>query len=194
MSNQRFNAALHSRSGEGTFTATSHSDGVPSLAGVPIGQPREMTREELIVTGQAVSDNPAHSEVTRQVQHNRRQLAEAVKAMDETMLNATVVHVCQVLPGAKELRVKAYRLGDQQMIPAFVRTADDGFIGANHDKGPNGDWARRSVEGADPGSLTDALAGITPHSEIWDTDPRCDYDPQTEEHIIYLDGRRRHES
>ena len=79
------------------------------------------------------------------------------------------------------------------MVPSFVRTGDDQFLGANFDKGPHGDWARKTVEGADPGSVTEALAGITPHSEIWDTDPRCDYDPTTEEHIIYLDGRRRQE-
>ncbi|MET4143787.1 hypothetical protein [Arthrobacter sp. UYCo732] len=179
----------------GQFAATTHAEPESaSLIGVRIGEPREMTREELVITGQDVEGNPSLSEVTRQVHHSRRQLAEAVKAMDQTMLNATVVHVRQILPGAKELRMRSTRLGDQQMVPTFVRTADDNFLGANYDKGPNGDWAHRSVEGADPGSVTEALAGITAHSDIWDTDPRCDYDPQTEEHIIYLDGRRRHES
>lgn len=32
MSNQPFNAALHPRAGDGTFTATAHSDAVPALA------------------------------------------------------------------------------------------------------------------------------------------------------------------
>lgn len=32
MSNQPFNAALHPRAGDGTFTATTHSDAVPALA------------------------------------------------------------------------------------------------------------------------------------------------------------------
>jgi len=179
----------------GQFAATGHAEPEgASLVGVHIGEPREMTREELVVTGQAVDGNPALSEVTRKVHHNRRQLAQAIKAMDETMLNATVAHVQQALPGAKELRLKAYRMGDHQMAPTFVRTANDVFIGALFDKGPHADWARRTVEGADPGSVTAALAGISHHSEVWDTDPRCDYDPQTDEHIIYLDGRRRHES
>jgi hypothetical protein len=178
----------------GEFTATAHAEpeGV-SLIGVRIGEPRPMTREELIITGQAVPDNPALSEVARMVHHHRRQIAQAARALDGTMLNAAVIHARQALPGAKELRMRAYRVGDQQMVPTFVRTGDDQFLGANYDKGPNGDWARRAVEGADPGSVTEALAGITPHSDIWDTDPRCDYDPQTEEHIIYLDGRRRQE-
>lgn len=179
----------------GQFAATTHAEPEgASLLGVRIGEPREMTREELVITGQAVPGNTSLSEVTRQVHHSRRQLAAAIKAMDETMLNATVAHVHQVLPGAKELRLKAYRMGDHQMAPTFVRTADDEFIGARFGKGPNGDWARRTTEGADPGSVTAALAGISHHSEVWDTDPRCDYDPQTDEHIIYLDGRRRHES
>jgi hypothetical protein len=178
----------------GQFAATAHAEPEgASLIGVPVGQPREMTREELVITGQAVDGNPALSEIARQVHHNRQRIALANKVMDKTMLDATVIHVRQVLPGAKELRMRAYRIGDQQMVPTFVRTADDEFIGANYSKVPNGDWARRTVEGADPGSVTEALAGITPHSEIWDTDPRCDYDPQTEEHIIYLDGRRRQE-
>ncbi|ACL42156.1 hypothetical protein Achl_4205 (plasmid) [Pseudarthrobacter chlorophenolicus A6] len=178
----------------GQFAATAHAEPEgASLVGVRIGEPREMTREELVITGQAVDGSPSLSEVTRQVHHSRRQLAEAVKAMDQTMLNATIVHVRQVLPGAKELRLRATRIGDQQMIPTFVQTADDGFLGARYAAGPDGDWARRTVEGADPASVTEALAGITPHSEIWDTDTRCDYDPQTEEHIIYLDGRRRQE-
>lgn len=177
----------------GQFAPTAHAEPEVSLTGIHIGEPREMTREEIVLTGQAVEGNPTLSEITRMVHYGRRQLAQATKAMDETMLNATVVHVRQALPGAKELRLKAYRIGDQQMVPTFVRTADDSFIGARYDKGPNADWARRTVEGADPGSVTEALAAITPHSEIWDTDPRCDYDPQTEEHIIYLDGRRRHE-
>jgi hypothetical protein len=178
----------------GQFAATAHAEPEgASLVGVPIGEPREMTREELVITGQAVPGNGALSEVARQIHHNRQRIALANKMMDETMLNATVVHVRQLIPGAKELRVRAYRLGDQQMVPTFVRTADDEFIGANYAKGPHADWASRTVDGADPGSATEALAGIAPHSEIWDTDPRCDYDPQTEEHIIYLDGRRRQE-
>lgn len=176
----------------GQFAATTHAEPEgASLVGVRISEPREMTREELVITGQAVDGNPSLSEVTRQVHHSRRRIAEAVKAMDQTMLNATIVHAHQVLPGAKELRLRATRIGDQQMVPTFVRTAEDKFIGARYDKGPDGDWATRKVEGADPESVTDALAGITPHSEIWDTDLRCDYDPQTEEHIIYLDGHRR---
>jgi len=126
----------------------------------------------MILTGQAVPGSPALSEVTRQMKHGRRQLAEAVKAMDEAMLNATVVHLRQQFPDVRELRLRAYRLGDQQMVPTFVRVGQEEFIGANYDKGPNRDWARRTVEGADPGSVTDALAGISPHSEIWDTDPR----------------------
>lgn len=179
----------------GQFAATAHAepDGA-SLVGVRMGEPREMTRDEIVITGQAVDGNPALSEVTRQIHHNRRQLAQAIKALDETMLNATVAHVHQVLPGAKELRLKAYRMGDHQMAPTFVRTADDEFLGARFSKGKHADWARRTVEGADPISVTEALAGISHHSEVWDTDPRCDYDPQTDEHIIYLDGRRRHES
>jgi hypothetical protein len=178
----------------GQFAATAHAEPEGAqLIGVPIGEPREMTREELVITGQAVENNPALSEVARMLHHNRRQLALATKAIDKTMLDATVIHARQILPGAKELRMRTYRIGDQRTVPSFVRTADDDFIGANHNKGPNGDWARRTVEGADPGSITEALAGITPHSDIWDTDPRCDYDPQTEEHIIYLDGRRRQE-
>lgn len=176
----------------GQFAVTAHAEPEgASLIGVRIGEPREMTREELVITGQAVDGNPALSEVSRQVHRGRRQLAEAVKAMDQTMLNATIIHVRHVLPGAKELRLRATRIGDQQMVPTFVRTADDGFIGARYASGPDGDWATRGVEGADPSSVAEALAGITQHSEIWDTDLRCDYDPQTEEHIIYLDGHRR---
>jgi hypothetical protein len=176
----------------GQFAATAHAepDGA-SLVGVKIGEPRQMTREELIITGQAVENNPALSEVSRQVHHDRQRIALANKMMDQTMLDATVIHVRQLLPGAKELRLRGQRIGDQHMVPTFVRTADDEFIGANYAKGPNGNRARRSIEGADPGSVTEALAGITPYSEIWDTDTRCDYDPQAEEHIIYLDGRRR---
>lgn len=178
----------------GQFAATTHAEPEgASLVGVRIGEPRQMTREELVITGQAVYGNPSMSEVTRQVHHSRRRIAEAMKAMDSTLLDATIVHVHQVLPGAKELRMRATRIGDQQMVPTFVRTADDEFIGARYRKGPAGDWATRTVEGADPGSVTEALAGITPHSEIWDTDTRCDYDPQTEEHLIYLDGHRRQE-
>jgi hypothetical protein len=178
----------------GQFAATAHAEPEGAqLIGVPIGQPREMTREELVITGQAVENNPALSEDARMLHHNRRQLALATKAIDETMLSAAVIHAKQILPGAKEIRMRTYRIGDQQMVPTFIRTADDDFIGANHNKGPNGDWATRRVEGSEPGSVTEALAGITPHSEIWDTNTRCDYDPQTEEHIIYLDGRRRQE-
>lgn len=178
----------------GQFAATTHAEPEGAhLIGLQIGEPRPMSRELLILTGQAVDGNPPLSEVTRQVHHGRRQLAQAIKAMDETMLNATIIHVRQALPGAKELRLRATRIGDQEMVPTFVRTADDEFIGANHDRGPHADWARRTVDGADPASVTEALAGISRHSEIWDTDLRCDYDPQTEEHIIYLDGHRRQE-
>ncbi|HEX9086723.1 MAG TPA: hypothetical protein VF867_04260 [Arthrobacter sp.] len=193
MSTQPFNTARHPRIGDGTFTAVGHSDAVPSLVGVTIGEPRDMTREELVLTGQAVENSPALSEVTRQVHHSRRKLAQAVKAMDETMLNATVIHLREAFPDARELRLRGHRIGDQQMVPTFLRTGAEEFIGAKYNDGPNKDWARRTVEGADPGSVTDALAGISAHSEVWDTDPRCDYDPQTEEHIIYLDGRRRQE-
>lgn len=188
MSSHAFNPAQHPRSTDGTFTATAHSDEVPSLQAAA---PRPLTREEKILTAQAVPSHPVLSEVTRMVHHTRRQLAEALKAHESTMLTAAAMHVEEVLPGAKEIRLRATRIGDQHMRPTFVRTADDEFIGADHNMGPNGDWARRSVEGADPGSLKEALAGIRVNSEIWDTDPRCDYDPQTEEHVIYLDGRRR---
>ena len=189
MSSHAFNSALHPRSTDGTFTATTHSDEVPSLT----AGPRALTREELVITGQAAPSSPALSEVTRMAHHSRRQMAEAIKAHDTVMLTAAAAHVRDALPGAKEVRLRTTRIGDQQMVPTFARTADDDFIGANYDKGSNADWARRTVEGADPGSLADALAGITANSEIWDTDPRCDYDPSTEEHIIYLDGRRRQE-
>jgi hypothetical protein len=178
----------------GQFAATSHAEPEGAqLVGLKIGEPRPMTREELVITGQAVENNPALSEIARMVHHNRQRIELANKMMDRTMLDATVIHVRQILPGAKELRVRPYRLGDQQMVPTFVRTVNDEFIGANYAKGESADWASRTVEGADPGSVTEALAGITRHSDIWDTDPRCDYDPQTEEHIIYLDGRRRQE-
>ena len=164
--------------------------GEPSLVGVHIGQPRPMSREELIVTGQAVDGNPAMSEITRMMHHNRNALAEAVLAMDKTHVDATVIQARQMFPGAKELRMRTYRVGDKQMVPTYLRTADDRFLGASYDKGPDGDWATRTIEGSDPGSIKEALAGVTPHSAIWDTDPRCEYDPQTEEHILYLDGRR----
>ncbi|HEX9228190.1 MAG TPA: hypothetical protein VF885_16490 [Arthrobacter sp.] len=166
--------------------------GAPTIRLGEIGEPREMTREELIITGQAVENNPALSEVTRQVHHNRLALAQAVKAMDETMLNATVIHAKQIFPGAKELRMRAMSLGgsDGRMTPTFIRTADDQFLGARFDKSENGNWASRAVEGAEPGSIDEAVYAISAHSEIWDTDPRCEYDPQTEEHVLYLDGRR----
>lgn len=180
----------------GQFAATAHAepDGA-SLVGVRIGEPREMTRDELVMVGRAVPGNPALSEATRVMASRRRDVAQAISAMDEAMLNAAVIHVRQILPGAKEIRMRAMSTGnfDRVMTPTFVRTTDDGFIGANYAKAANADWARRTVEGSDPGSVTEALASVTPHSDIWDTDPRCDYDPQTEEHIIYLDGRRRQE-
>jgi hypothetical protein len=167
-----------------------------SLAGVHIGEPRPMTREELVLTGQAVDGSPTLSEVTRQVHHQRRQLERAIKDMDRTMLDATVVHAKEMLPGAKELRLRQKSIGDSEgrMTPTFIRTADDNFIGARYDQSENANWASRTIEGADPGSIDDALASISPHSDVWDTDARCDFDPQTDEHIIYLDGRRRHES
>jgi hypothetical protein len=178
----------------GQFAATAHAEPEGAqLVNLKIGEPRPMTREELVITGQAVENNPALSEIARQVHHNRQRIELANKMMDKTMLDATVIHVRQILPGAREVRVRPYRLGDQHMVPTFVRTANDDFIGANYAKGENADWATRTVEGADPGSVTEALAGVSLHSDIWDTDPRCDYDPQTEEHIIYLDGRRRQE-
>lgn len=189
MSSHAFNPALHPRSVDGTFTATTHSDEVPSLT----AGPQPLTRDELILVGQAVPSSPALSEVTRMAHHSRRQMAEAIKAHDTVMLMAAAAHIRDALPGAKEVRLRDTRIGDQRMVPTFVRTADDEFIGARYSEGPNADWARRTVEGADPESLTEALAGITANSEIWDTDSRCDYDPQTEEHIIYLDGRRRQE-
>jgi hypothetical protein len=127
--------------------------------------------------------------------HRRRQIAQAIKAMDEMLLHGAAIHIQQILPGAKEIRMRARSTGefDGRMTATFVRTADDQFLGARFDRSENANWAFRTVEGADPESVDAALAAISPHSEIWDTDPRCDYDPQTEEHIIYLDGRRRQE-
>lgn len=178
----------------GQYAATIHAEPVTSLVGAKIGQPRELTPEELTITCQAVPGNGALSEATRQAYHARRKLAQAVKELDETMLNATVIHLKQRFPGAKELRMRQPRGDDAKMIPTFLRTGDEKFIGARYDKGPDADWATRWVDGADPGSVTEALQGISAHSDIWDTNARCDYDPQTEEHLIYLDGRRRHES
>lgn len=61
-----------------------------------------MTPEELPVTGQTVQGNGSLSEVTRMEHLNRRLLSLASKAMDATTLNATVVHVPEVFPSAKD--------------------------------------------------------------------------------------------
>lgn len=108
----------------GQFAATAHAEPEGAqLVGVRIGEPRPMTREELVITGQAVDGNPALSEATRMVHYNRRQLAQAIKAMDETMLNAVVVHARQAFPGVKELRMRERTLGDGkgQITATFIR-------------------------------------------------------------------------
>lgn len=157
----------------GALTATEESSGQTSPSSIPT------------VPGTA-----------HQLQQLRAELARVTRAMDETLVNSTAASVREIFPGAKELRMRQRSIGssDGRMTPSFVRTANDEFLGARFDKSGNANWASRTIDGSDPGSIEDALNSISAHSDIWDTDPRCDYDPQTEEHIIYLDGRRRHES
>lgn len=175
----------------GQNDATEEPEGAP-LVGVTIGQPREMTREELVVTGQAVENNPALSEVARMMHHHRADLARVTKEMDRTLVNAAVITAKEIFPGAKELRMRTMSIGDSdgRMTPTFVRTANDEFIGARFDKSGNANWASRPIEGADPGSIDDALNAISPHSAVWHEDSRVEYDPSTDETVIYLDGRR----
>jgi hypothetical protein len=162
----------------GQFAATSH------------GEPQVMTREELIVIGQAVEGNPALSEATRQVHHSRRQLADAIKAVDESLLNAAIVHARQIHPGATEMRLSDSRSRPGWLETSSLTTAEGEVI---RDTGSHDSWAFNTIEGSDPADIYDAVASISQNSDIWYTDPRCDYDHRTREHIIYLDGRRRPE-
>lgn len=76
-----------------------------------------------------------------------------------------------------------------RLQPHSSGTADDNFIGARHATGDGAGWASRSIEGADPASIDDALGQISAHSDIWHTDKRSEYDPSTDEYVLYLDGR-----
>jgi hypothetical protein len=171
----------------GQFAATAHGEpeGAPLVA-----EPREMAREELVVTGRAVENNPALSEATRQVHHSRLQLADAIKAVDGSLLNAAIVHARQIHPGAKEMRLRDSRTRPGRLETSSLTTGDGEVI---RDDGSYESWAFNTIEGSDPADIYDAVANISQHSDVWDTDPRCDYDHRTREHIIYLDGRRRPE-
>lgn len=169
--------------------------------GVPVGgqfattahgepEARALTREELILTGQAVENNPALSEATRQVHHSRRQLSEAIKAVDASLLNAAIVHARQIHPGATEMRLRDNRARPGYLETSSLTTGEGEVI---RDDGSYESWAFNTIEGSDPADIYDAVANISQHSNIWDTDPRCEYDYRTREYIIYLDGRRRPE-
>lgn len=177
----------------GQYAATAHAepDGA-SLIGVPVGEPRPMTREELVMTGQAVDGNPAMSEVTRLVQHQKRIRDRAQKAIDETMLNAAVIRAKQMFPGAKDLRLEE-RTGpgfSRYLAPSAITTADGTRLEVDRDN-KSESWAYANLEGAEPANIAAAISGISTYTEVWRTDKRTDYDPQTEETVIYLDGRRR---
>jgi hypothetical protein len=156
------------------------------------GGPSELTRDELVVAGQAVPSSPALSEVARMMHHHRAEQARVTQAMDKTLVDAAVITAKQIFPGAKELRMRSMSIGesDGKMTPTFIRTADDEFIGARFDNGADGNWASRTVEGADPGSIDDALNTVSPYSAVWHEDPRVEYDPSTDETVLYLDDRR----
>ncbi len=178
----------------GQWTATAHSDDVPNLVGVHIGEPREMTRDELVMTGQAVPDNPAMSEITRLLQHQQRIRDRAQKAIDETYLNAAIIRAQQMFPGAKDLRLGEH-MGPgyvSYLAPSAITTADGERLEVDRDNKTDS-WAYENLEGSEPSNISAAIAGISRYTNVWRNDKRTDYDPQTEETVIYLDGRRRQE-
>lgn len=148
-------------------------------------------RMDAALAGQAVEGNPGLSEATRQVHHSRRQLADAIKAVDESLLSAAIVHARQIRPGATEMRLRDNRARPGYLETSSLTTGDGEVI---RDDGSYESWAFSTVEGADPGDIYDAITNVSQHSTIWDTDPRCEYDHRTREYIIYLDGRRRSEN
>jgi hypothetical protein len=127
---------------------------------------------------------------TRRVHDSRRQLAEAINAVDESLLNAAMVHARQIHPDAKEMRLRENRARPGHLETSSLTTAEGEVI---RDDGSYESWAFNTVEGSDPADIYDAVANVSQHSKIWDTDPRCEYDHRTREYIIYLDGRRRSE-
>jgi hypothetical protein len=177
----------------GQFAATAHAEPEGAqLVGLKIGEPREMTREELVMTGQAVDGNPAMSEITRLVQHQKRIRDRAQKAIDETMLNSAIIRAQQMFPGAKDLRLEE-RMGPgyvRYLAPSAITTADGERLEVDP-RDITDSWAYANLEGAEPANIAAAIAGISTYTEVWRTDKRTDYDPQTEETVIYLDGRRR---
>lgn len=128
---------------------------------------------------------------TRRVQDSRRQLADAIKAVDESLLSAAIVHARQLRPGATEMRLRDNRARPGYLETSSLTTGDGEVI---RDDGSYESWAFSTVEGADPGDIYDAITNVSQHSALWDTDPRCEYDHRTREYIIYLDGRRRSEN
>lgn len=176
----------------GQYAPTAHSDDVPNLVGVRVGELRELTPEEFAAVGMFVPDNPAMSEVTRMVKHQKRIRDRAQKALDETMLNAAFIRARQMFPGAKDLRLEE-RVGPgftRYLAPSAITTADGERLEVDRDN-KSESWAYANLEGAEPSNIAAAIAGISRYTEVWRNDKRTDYDPQTEETVIYLDGRRR---
>lgn len=178
----------------GQYASTAHSDDVPPLTVVRVGEPRELTRDELVMTGQAVPDNPAMSEITRLLQHQERIRDRAQKAIDETYLNAAIIRAGQMFPGAKDLRL-AEHMGPgyvPYLAPSAITTADGARLEVDRDN-KSESWAYENLEGSEPSNIAAAINGISRYTHVWRNDKRTDFDPQTEETVIYLDGRRRQE-
>lgn len=162
--------------------------------GIPVGgQFATATHGEpsIILTSQGVPASPAIHEVTRLHGHYRRQMAQLVKQMDSNCFHSALINAKEMYPGAKELRLK-HAVGtspySEKFEPASIRTADGTLIGADTTDPGHEKWWHKAPPLADPGSIYDAITQISSGSDIWQNG-RCEWDPSTEEMVIYLDGR-----
>jgi hypothetical protein len=146
---------------------------------------------QIILTSQGLPASPAIHEVTRLHSGYRQEMAHLVRKMDQNCFHSTLITAKEMYPGAQELRLRSSNRGGQfseKYEPASIRTADGTVIPADTTDPEHHNWWHKAPALAEPGSIYNAVTSISPDSEVW-RDRRCEWDPSTEELVIYLDGR-----
>lgn len=146
---------------------------------------------QIILTAEGTPASPAVHEITRLHYGYRQEMDALVRKMDQNCFHSTLITAQDLYPGAKELRLKTVSWGGglgQRYEPAAIRTADGTLIPSDTTDPEHVYWWHKAPALAEPGSIYNSVTSISPGSEVW-RDERIEWDPSTDELVIYLDGR-----